>query len=159
MNVQRTAECDCKSGNSVDVGFMFERCQTAIKTQTNIVIFNAYRTGSGACRAAVHTKQPYGKTLSDQDWIRHCVTRREWQHYLWLQIVRPSYIRQHSLCFQQDTYTEGGSSFLGAYRNKVKNKAIVKPRFLFKIELISLCRGINNGSDIIFYIKLASGLR
>ncbi len=25
---------------------------------------------------------------------------REWPHYLWLQMVRSSYIKQHSLCFQ-----------------------------------------------------------
>jgi len=45
-------------------------------------------------------KKPYGATLSGHEWIRHCVTRHEWPHYLWLQMIRSSYVRQHSLRFQ-----------------------------------------------------------
>lgn len=86
--------------DDAEEGFIFARWQTAIKTQADVVIFNAWRTGAGTSRSAVHTKQPYGQFLSGHEWIRHCVTQREWPHYLWLQIVRSSYIRDNALHFQ-----------------------------------------------------------
>ncbi|TDS92746.1 glycosyl transferase family 2 [Rahnella sp. BIGb0236] len=86
--------------DDVEEGFIFARWQTAINTQADVVIFNAWRTGCGTSRTPVHTKQPYGQSLSGHEWIRHCVTQREWPHYLWLQIIRSSYIRQNSLSFQ-----------------------------------------------------------
>ncbi|MBF8106381.1 glycosyltransferase [Serratia liquefaciens] len=82
-------------------GFIEARWQTAAVEKADVVIFNAWHSGAGHNRKAVHRKQPYGQTLSGHDWIRHCVTHREWPHYLWLQIVRSSYISQHSICFQQ----------------------------------------------------------
>ncbi|QUT17484.1 glycosyltransferase [Rahnella inusitata] len=86
--------------DDVEEGFIFARWQTAINTQADVVIFNAWRTGSGISRTPVRTRQPYGQSLSGHDWIRQCVTHREWPHYLWLQITRSSYIQQHSLSFQ-----------------------------------------------------------
>lgn len=86
--------------DDVKDGFIYERWQDAINTQADVMIFNAWRTGPSSSKTAVHVKQPYGKNLSGHDWIRHCVTHREWPHYLWLQIIRSSYIRQHSLSFQ-----------------------------------------------------------
>lgn len=80
-------------------GFIYNRWQTAIKSQADVVIFNAWRTGTGPHTSAVCTNQLYGRTLGGHDWIRHCVTHREWPHYLWLQIIRSSYIRQHALAF------------------------------------------------------------
>jgi glycosyltransferase involved in cell wall biosynthesis len=85
--------------DDVEDGFIFTRWQTALATLADVVIFNAWRTGSGTSRTPVHTRQPYGQSLSGHEWIRHCVTHREWPHYLWLQIIKSSYIRQHSLFF------------------------------------------------------------
>ena len=81
-------------------GFIEKRWQAATASQADVMIFNGWRSGDEHHQRAVHRKQPYGTPLSGHEWIRHCVTHREWPHYLWLQIVRSSYIRQHSLCFQ-----------------------------------------------------------
>lgn len=86
--------------DDAEEGFIFARWQTAIKTQVDVAIFNAWHTGAGTSRSAVHTKQPYGQFLFGHEWIRHCVTQREWPHYLWLQIVRSSYIRDNALHFR-----------------------------------------------------------
>lgn len=86
--------------DDVEDGFIYKRWQDAIKNQADVAIFNAWRTGSASSQTAVHVKQPCGRTLSGHDWIRHCVMHREWPHYLWLQIIRSSYIRLHSLSFQ-----------------------------------------------------------
>ncbi|QQN37278.1 glycosyltransferase [Rahnella aceris] len=86
--------------DDVEDGFIFTRWQTALATLADVVIFNAWRTGSGTSRTPVHTRQPYGQSLSGHEWIRHCVTHREWPHYLWLQIIKSSYIGQNSLSFQ-----------------------------------------------------------
>lgn len=80
--------------------FIEKRWQAASASQADVMIFNGWHSGADNHRRAVHTKQPYEATLSGHEWIRHCVTRGEWPHYLWLQMVRSSYIRQHSLCFQ-----------------------------------------------------------
>ncbi|MEF9889821.1 glycosyltransferase [Citrobacter sp.] len=81
-------------------GFIEKRWQAATASQADVVIFNGWHSGADNHRRAVHTKQPCEATLSGHEWIRHCVTHREWPHYLWLQMVRSCYIRQHSLCFQ-----------------------------------------------------------
>ncbi|WP_313010375.1 glycosyltransferase [Atlantibacter hermannii] len=80
--------------------FIEKRWQAATASQADVVIFNGWHSGADSHRRAVHTKQPYEATLSGHEWIRHCVIRREWPHYLWLQMVRSSYIKQYSLRFQ-----------------------------------------------------------
>lgn len=80
--------------------FIEKRWQAVTASQGDVVLFNGWHSGADNHRRAVHTKQPYGAMLSGHDWIRHCVIRREWPHYLWLQMVRSSYIKQHSLHFQ-----------------------------------------------------------
>lgn len=81
-------------------GFIEKRWQAATASQADVVIFNGWHSGADNHRRAVHTKQPCEATLSGHEWIRHCVIHREWPHYLWLQMVRSSYIKQHSLHFQ-----------------------------------------------------------
>lgn len=81
-------------------GFIEKRWQAATASQADVMIFNGWHSGADHHRRAVHRKQQYGATLSGHEWIRQCVTRREWPHYLWLQMIRASYIRQHSLRFQ-----------------------------------------------------------
>ena len=86
----------------VSADFLQERLRTAREAQTDVVLFNARHTDSaGYLGHSVHRRQPYGKTLTGQQWIRHCVSRREWPHYLWLQIIRSAYIREHGLRFQE----------------------------------------------------------
>lgn len=80
--------------------FIEKRWQAATTSQADVVLFNGWHSSADQHRRAVHRKQPYGVALSGHEWIRHCVTHREWPHYLWLQMVRSSYIRQHSLRFQ-----------------------------------------------------------
>lgn len=81
-------------------GFIEKRWQAATASRADVMIFNGWHSGADLHRRAVHRKQPYGATLSGHEWIRQCVTCREWPHYLWLQMIRASYIRQHSLRFQ-----------------------------------------------------------
>lgn len=88
------------SDDDIADGFIEKRWQVATASQADVVLFNGWYSGADHHRKAVHQKQPYGATLSGHDWIRHGVTRREWPHYLWLQMVRSSYIKQHSLHFQ-----------------------------------------------------------
>ncbi|HCM9700672.1 glycosyltransferase [Enterobacter cloacae] len=81
-------------------GFIEKRWQAATASQADVVIFNGWHSGADSHRRAVHTKQPYEATLSGHEWLRLSVIHREWPHYLWLQMVRSSYIKQHSLHFQ-----------------------------------------------------------
>ena len=81
-------------------GFIEKRWQAASALQADVMIFNGWHSGADNHRRAVHRKQSYGATLSGHEWIRHCVTRREWSHYLWLQMVRSSYVRDNQLHFQ-----------------------------------------------------------
>lgn len=81
-------------------GFIAKRWQEATASQADVVLFNGWHSGAGDHQSAIHRKQPCGKILSGHDWIRHCVTQREWPHYLWLQMVRSSYISQYALHFQ-----------------------------------------------------------
>ena len=81
-------------------GFIEKRWQAASTSQADVMIFNGWHSDADHHRRAVHRMQPFGATLSGHEWIRHCVTRHEWPHYLWLQMIRSSYVRQHSLRFQ-----------------------------------------------------------
>ncbi|MEG1214163.1 MAG: glycosyltransferase [Leclercia sp.] len=86
----------------VAADFLQERLRTAREALADVVLFNARHTDSGGhLRHTVHRRQSYGQTLTGQQWIRHCVRQREWPHYLWLQIIRSSYIREHDLRFQE----------------------------------------------------------
>lgn len=83
-------------------GFLQKRLQAAREARADVAVFSGWRADStGHQRSPVHHKQPYGQTLTGQQWIRHCVSRREWPHYLWLQFTRSAYIREHDLRFQE----------------------------------------------------------
>ncbi|MGC6031537.1 glycosyltransferase [Enterobacter kobei] len=86
----------------IDADFLQERLRMAREAQADVAVFNGWRADSaGHHRSPVHHKQPYDQTLTGQQWIRHCVKQREWPHYLWLQITRSAYIREHGLQFQE----------------------------------------------------------
>ncbi|MEA5206325.1 glycosyltransferase [Enterobacter mori] len=86
----------------IDADFLQERLRMAREAQADVAVFNGWRADSaGHHRAPVHHKQLYGQTLTGQQWIRHCVSQREWPHYLWLQLTRSVYIREHGLQFQE----------------------------------------------------------
>ncbi|CAH5168318.1 TPA: glycosyltransferase [Klebsiella pneumoniae] len=80
-------------------GFVYNRWRTAVEAQADVVLFNAWRGADGGPRRPVHHKQSCGRQLSGHAWIRHCVSHREWPHYLWLQITRSAYLREHGLTF------------------------------------------------------------
>lgn len=83
-------------------GFLQERLRIAREAQADVAVFNGWRADStGHQRSPIHRTQPYGQTLTGQQWIRHCVSQREWPHYLWLQLARSAYIRKHDLRFQE----------------------------------------------------------
>ncbi|MGQ3663839.1 glycosyltransferase [Citrobacter braakii] len=83
-------------------GFLRERLYTAREARADVAVFNGWcADGTGQHHAPVHRRQPYGQSLNGWQWIRHCVSQREWPHYLWLQIVRSAYIREHGLRFQE----------------------------------------------------------
>ncbi|MBL5841403.1 glycosyltransferase, partial [Enterobacter asburiae] len=88
--------------DQIAAGFLQERLRAAHETQADVAVFNGWRADcTGHQRSPVHQTQPYGQTLTGQQWIRHCVSQREWPHYLWLQLSRSAYIREHDLRFQK----------------------------------------------------------
>ncbi|MGX9240705.1 glycosyltransferase [Pantoea dispersa] len=87
--------------DEVSDGFVYNRWQKVLAVQADVMVCNGWRIESDGRSRAIHTRQPYRQLLSGHDWIRHCVTQREWPHYLWLQIARSSYIRLHQLQFHQ----------------------------------------------------------
>lgn len=83
-------------------GFLQERLYTAREARADVAVFNGWSADStGQHHAPVHRRQPYGQSLNGWQWIRHCVSQREWPHYLWLQIIHSAYIREHGLRFQE----------------------------------------------------------
>lgn len=88
--------------DTVEDGFLSQRLLTARQHQADVVIFNADRlTFDSPVLYPVHKKQLYGKNISGHEWIRHCVTYKEWPHYLWLQIIKSDYIKSINLRFQE----------------------------------------------------------
>ncbi|EIV6183734.1 glycosyltransferase [Klebsiella aerogenes] len=86
----------------IEEGFLQARLNSARAAQADVAFFNGWHTDNrGLQRRPVHHKQPYTQALSGHAWIQHCVAQKEWPHYLWLQIIRSSYIRKNSLCFQE----------------------------------------------------------
>ncbi|KLP38955.1 glycosyltransferase [Enterobacter ludwigii] len=82
--------------------FLQERLRTVNEAKADVAVFSGWwADAAGHQRSPVHSQQPYGQTLTGHQWIRHCVSRREWPHYLWLQITRSAYIREHDLRFHE----------------------------------------------------------
>ncbi|HCT4951642.1 TPA: glycosyltransferase [Citrobacter freundii] len=83
-------------------GFLRERLKSARENQADVALFNGWHTNSSCLqRRPVHRKQPCGHALNGHAWIQHCVAQKEWPHYLWLQMIRSSYIRKNNLRFQE----------------------------------------------------------
>ncbi|GAB7454618.1 TPA: glycosyltransferase [Enterobacter asburiae] len=86
----------------IEEGFLRERLKSARAAQADVALFNGWYTDSSCLqRRPVHRKQPYAQALNGHAWIQHCVAQKEWPHYLWLQMVRSSYIRKNNLRFQE----------------------------------------------------------
>jgi hypothetical protein len=90
----------------IEEGFLRERLKSARAAQADVALFNGWHTDSSCLqRRPVHRKQPYAHALNGHAWIQHCVAQKEWPHYLWLQMVRSSYIRKNNLRFQEGKAT------------------------------------------------------
>ena len=86
----------------IEEGFLRERLKSARAAQADVALFNGWHTDSSCLqRRPVHRKQPCGHALNGHAWIQHCVAQKEWPHYLWLQMIRSSYIRKNNLRFQE----------------------------------------------------------
>lgn len=86
----------------IEEGFLRARLKSARAAQADVALFNGWYTDSICLqRRPVHRKQPYAQALNGHAWIQHCVAQEEWPHYLWLQIIRSSYIRKNNLRFQE----------------------------------------------------------
>lgn len=86
----------------IEEGFLRARLKIARAAQADVALFNGWYTDSICLqRRPVHRKQPYAQALNGHAWIQHCVAQEEWPHYLWLQIIRSSYIRKNNLRFQE----------------------------------------------------------
>ena len=86
----------------IEEGFLRERLKSARENQADVALFNGWHSDkSGLQRRPVHHKQPCGQVLNGHAWIQHCVAQKEWPHYLWLQMIRSSYIRKNNLRFQE----------------------------------------------------------
>lgn len=88
--------------DQTEEGFLRERLKSARENQADVVLFNGWYTDSSCLqRRPVHRKQLYAQAVSGHAWIQHCVAQKEWPHYLWLQMIRSSYIRKNNLRFQE----------------------------------------------------------
>jgi len=86
----------------IEEGFLRERLKSARAAQADVALFNGWHTNSSCLqRRPVHRKQPCAQALNGHAWIQYCVAQKEWPHYLWLQMVRSSYIRKNNLHFQE----------------------------------------------------------
>lgn len=86
----------------IEEGFIRERLKSARENRADVALFNGWHTDSSCLqRRPVHSKQLYAQAVSGHAWIQHCVAQKEWPHYLWLQMVRSSYIRKNNLRFQE----------------------------------------------------------
>lgn len=86
----------------IEEGFLRERLKSARENQADVALFNGWHTDSICLQLRpVHRKQPCGHALNGHAWIQHCVAKKEWPHYLWLQMVRSPYIRKNNLRFQE----------------------------------------------------------
>ena len=83
--------------DTVSDGFIYERWRTATETNADVVLFNAW-CGERHDKP-VHRRQPYGERITGHQWLHHCVSQREWPHYLWLQITCSAYLREHGMAF------------------------------------------------------------
>lgn len=86
----------------IEEGFLWERLKSARAAQADVALFNGWRTNRSCLqRRPVHRKQLYAQLVSGHAWIQYCVAQKEWPHYLWLQMIRSSYIRKNDLRFQE----------------------------------------------------------
>lgn len=84
----------------VDDGFLYKRYIIAKNNNVDVFISNAHRkTSNSTTTTNIHSKQIYNKIITGHQWINSCVCKREWPHYLWLQLVKSSYIRNNNMTF------------------------------------------------------------
>ncbi|MFY2610543.1 glycosyltransferase [Achromobacter ruhlandii] len=81
----------------------------AREQDVDVLVGNSYRFRDQAAREAAEpffVQQPWGQVTTGAAWITHCVQRREWPHYVWLQLVRRAHIERHELAFNPDILHE-----------------------------------------------------
>ncbi|HGU9825248.1 TPA: glycosyltransferase [Enterobacter cancerogenus] len=82
----------------VDNDFLSKRYTVARNNDVDVYISNAQRK-TPTTTTKIHSKQVYNKKITGHQWINSCVSENEWPHYLWLQIVKSSYIRSNNMAF------------------------------------------------------------
>lgn len=68
----------------------------------DMVIGNGFRSVAPTTSGKpILSQQPWGNVISGQDWIVQSVSRNEWPHFVWLQLIRRELITQHRLHFYE----------------------------------------------------------
>ncbi|MGE7087941.1 glycosyltransferase [Achromobacter xylosoxidans] len=76
--------------------------QQAVAQNLDVLIGNGYRFTQSpppAVSTPLLARQPFGRTMTGQDWIKHCVDNGEWPHYVCLQVIKRELITRHALAF------------------------------------------------------------
>lgn len=86
--------------DSIKYNFLTNRLAFVTNLNVDVAIFNAYRNNTkNDIKKSIHSNQSYNKKITGHQWINDCVKKREWPHYLWLQVVRSDYIKENEIKF------------------------------------------------------------
>jgi glycosyltransferase involved in cell wall biosynthesis len=83
--------------------------QSARALDPDVVLVNGFRfheTPDQIAEFEVLGQQPWGQCVSGKQWIVSAVAKRSWKHYVWLQMIRRSFIEDHAMSFAVDTIHE-----------------------------------------------------
>lgn len=93
------ADCD----DWLPPGALATRLARAKAMQADVLICNGFKFAGTPDERGVpmFERQPWGETLSGWDWIKRASRVCECPHYVWLQLVRRSFLEAHRLRFEE----------------------------------------------------------
>ncbi|KOC87806.1 glycosyltransferase [Winslowiella iniecta] len=87
--------------DDIEPAALAARYHLAEHHDVDLLICNAKRLdASGNFRGYIHREQIYNKVINGFQWIEYCVKQREWPHYVWLQLIKSSYIIKHNIAYR-----------------------------------------------------------
>lgn len=88
--------------DDIEPGALAARYRLAEHHDIDLLICNGKRLDShGNFRNYIHHRQRYNRVINGFQWIKHCVNQREWPHYVWLQLIKSSYITENNFSYRQ----------------------------------------------------------
>ncbi|MGV6853459.1 MAG: glycosyltransferase [bacterium] len=100
--------CFADSDDYLPKGSLKRRLEYAEQSNLDLLICNGFhfKKSTNFPKNPMLINQQWEKVVTGNEWVVHATKHREWPHYVWMQLIRRSFLEENNLSFAKDIWHE-----------------------------------------------------